>query len=503
MNTSPVPENLRQPFRIDSCEKLQDLPRILMDRGYVESELARTLGGEDIDSQADLAAALLRTESPSAYHTLVRLFLLARSLPEAAVAEALKPLRLSDLIDAGLLFADAGGIRAQAALIATDNLLLARDFWPEFAAKSCPEDYVLGVGPASVAVAEMTVRSPVASALDIGTGSGYQALRAAGFCDSVAATDINPRALNFAAFNAKINGISNVSFHLGSLFEPLGETRFDLVVSNPPFVISPGYDFEYRDNRMDGDQFCEAMLRGVPARMREGAFCTILFNWWHQTDADWSDRPRSWVSKSGCDAWLVHAGSQDPLDYAAGWLRRQYGSSPDQYRRHLTHWLAYFDRCAIGKIGMGTLILRKRDSARNWFHTHEKPDEGGSGSCSDQILRIFAAHDLLDSLSDDRGLLAKAFTLAPDHQLEHMLHMENGRWSVVQARITQNSGLRFTGNVDRLVADLLAGCDGRKPLAGVLSDLAAQLRLEVEKIIPQSLAVMKKLLENGFLTIAG
>ena len=47
-------------------------------------------------------------------------------------------------------------------------------------------------------------------------------------------------ACELAAFNAALNGIQ-LDLRRGSLFEPVADERFDLVVSNPPFVIgSPG-----------------------------------------------------------------------------------------------------------------------------------------------------------------------------------------------------------------------------------------------------------------------
>lgn len=503
MKLSPVPDFLKTPFNIGSCEKIQDLQKIMMDRGFSEQPVAEAIGGSDFSKQANLTAALMRTAEETPFNTLVRLFILAQSLPETAVRKALTPLTLSDLVQAGLLKADPnGGIRSEAALLSINETLLARDFWPEYTGKPCPHDYVLGVGPASLAVAEMTVRTRVSSALDIGTGCGFQALVAAEHCDRVIATDINPRALNFAAFNAALNHISNVTFRLGSLYDPVASDRFDLVVSNPPFVISPGLELIYRDNTMAGDSLCETVLNGAGPLMNEGAFCTILFNWRHQTDEDWFERPRRWLTASGCDAWLIHTRTEDPLTYAAGWLQRDYTANPVRYKKEIEKWLAYFERENIQKISLGAAILRKRASGPNWFRPDRLPTESANGSCSDQILRVFAAQDLLSALPDDRDLLAKRFILTPDHQLEHVLHAENGRWTVKEALLTQTRGLRITGNVDRLVGDILAGCDGNRPLIALVTELSDHLRVDVEKIIPSCLNVIKKLMENGFLGVA-
>ena len=78
------------------------------------------------------------------------------------------------------------------------------------------------------------MRRPVEHALDVGTGNGIQAIHAARHCSRVVATDVNARALQFAAFNAQLNGFDNIEVREGSFFDPAEGERFDLVISNPP-----------------------------------------------------------------------------------------------------------------------------------------------------------------------------------------------------------------------------------------------------------------------------
>ena len=56
-----------------------------------------------------------------------------------------------------------------------------------------------------------------------------------------------------------------VDLRRGSLFEPVAGERYDLVVSNPPFVVGAGTrDYEYRDSGMAGDTLCRNMIEQVP-----------------------------------------------------------------------------------------------------------------------------------------------------------------------------------------------------------------------------------------------
>ena len=78
--------------------------------------------------------------------------------------------------------------------------------------------------------------------LDVGTGSGCVALAIASACPNVqlTATDISPAALEVAERNAEVLGLSErVHFVAGDLFDPLAGERFDVIVSNPPYIARP------------------------------------------------------------------------------------------------------------------------------------------------------------------------------------------------------------------------------------------------------------------------
>ena len=74
--------------------------------------------------------------------------------------------------------------------------------------------------------------------LDLGTGSGAIALAIAGERPRcrVTATDVCRRALDVARANAQRLNISNVTFREGAWFAPVAAERFDVIVSNPPYV---------------------------------------------------------------------------------------------------------------------------------------------------------------------------------------------------------------------------------------------------------------------------
>jgi len=76
--------------------------------------------------------------------------------------------------------------------------------------------------------------------LDLGTGSGIQALYAAKQARRVIATDINGKALQYAGFNAALNGLDEkIEFVSSDVFYSLGPDLFDLIVCNPPVIPAP------------------------------------------------------------------------------------------------------------------------------------------------------------------------------------------------------------------------------------------------------------------------
>ena len=83
----------------------------------------------------------------------------------------------------------------------------------------------------------------VSRVLDLCTGSGCLAILAAQtfYNASVEAVDISKDALAVAAKNVADYGLEDrIALHRGNLFAPLGDARYDLIISNPPYVDAEG-----------------------------------------------------------------------------------------------------------------------------------------------------------------------------------------------------------------------------------------------------------------------
>jgi methylase of polypeptide subunit release factors len=82
--------------------------------------------------------------------------------------------------------------------------------------------------------------------------------------------DINPRAIRFAAFNQKLNGIEGASLYCGDLFEPVRSKVFDRIVAHPPYVPMLADKVVFRDGGVDGERVSMEVIRQLPRHLADG-----------------------------------------------------------------------------------------------------------------------------------------------------------------------------------------------------------------------------------------
>ncbi|MGW0694657.1 DUF7059 domain-containing protein [Streptomyces sp. NPDC002738] len=459
-------------------------------------------------ARSETVPALRATRGGSPLDTLVRLFLLQRPVPYERARAALP---LAECVEDGWVIREDDEVRAtvdvrpysgpegQDWFIVSD---LGCAVGGAGGIGSHEEGVVLGVGGASSTLAGITVRTPVASALDVGAGSGIQALYASQHATRVTATDLNPRALVFTRLTLVLSGATPADLREGSLFEPVGTETYDLIVSNPPFVISPGARLTYRDGGMGGDDLCRTLVQQAGDRLNDGGYAHFLANWQHVDGEEWQDRLRSWVPR-GCDAWIVQREMQDITQYAELWLRDSgdHRTDPAQYAARYDAWLDEFEARKTKGVGFGWITLRKSEATaenpsiviEEWPHPVEQP-------LGEAVEAHFARQDYLRT-HDDAALLADHFTLAPEVMQEQV--GLPGAEDPEHVVLRQNRGMRRATKVDAVGAGFAGVCDGTLP-AGRILDAIAQLMNEDPVLLrdrtPQAIRL---LVGEGFLEPAG
>jgi hypothetical protein len=492
-----------EPLGLDDERSIEQLGAALRGADFTVERLESVLQTHELSSRpVDTLAHLRRLTGDDPFSTLTAHFVLGAPVRASAMEAALAPIELDRFLRLRLSRRDGDDLRPLVRLVPHGDYYIASDLERESAAGP-PSDFVPGIQAPTVTLAKLAVRRPVDAALDLGTGCGIQALLAAKHSEGVVASDVNPRALRFAAFNLRLNGVDNVELREGNGFDALEPRRFGLLVSNPPYVISPDSSYLYRDSGLRGDELCRRLVARAPAFLEEGGFAHFLVSWAHEPD-EWAAPIRGWVSGSGCDAWLLHFGSHDPVSHAANWLRPLAEYDAGLYAEGLDRWLSHLRKLGFEAIGYGAIVLRRRSGASNWVREDVLPLDRLEAA-GDHTQRVFAAQDFLEEIGDERLLQAR-LALAEANRFEQTMTRRDSGLAVESQSLRIVEGFGFTVGVDRYTAALLPQFDGETALSEVLARAAASVELdedERERFVPAALPVVRRLLELGFLVPVG
>lgn len=433
-------------------------------------------GQQGLGRNSTIPARIALEGDNSPLATLIKLFPLATPVP-AADANATLP--VAALMAAGLLTQDGDQIAATVDLRPYafetgtgqwDGWVVA-DHTPGLDHDRQPprNDYVLGVSPASTTLAQLTITEPVDSALDLGTGCGVQSLHLSTHANQITATDVNPRCLQLARLTTRLNQV-DVDFRTGSLYDPVAGEKFDLIVSNPPYVMSPPADHDrliYREAEFTADDLVRQLVTKATDHLNPGGRCQLLANW-AITDQPAADRLASWAPP-GADLWVIERELLDPYEYVELWLTDAGLAGDPSWSRRYREWLDYFERLGIRAVGMGwiTVLNADRDqpdiSYEVWPHEVNQP-VGPALASRGQAIE-------LARLPDD-ALLASQLQLRPDVVQESF--GVPGAADPQHLLLRQGAGLKRVLEVDTALGGVLGACDGELPL-GVIIDVVADL----------------------------
>ncbi len=451
--------------------------------------------------------------------TLVRLFVCGSVEPADRVADALHPVGVDDAVAAGLLVATGTGLRAGVDLHPYGDDTQAPDgepWWvvadlpaalrnaqrvseaagsPVERSDTLPPDHVLGVGGASTTLALATIRRPVRRALDLGTGCGVQALHLSRHVEQITATDLSTRALRYAATTAALSG-QHWELLAGDLVAPVAGRRFDLVVSNPPFIVGPADrpQITYRDSGRAGDGICAELIAAMPDLLADGGCAQFLSNWVHPMDGDWAHRLAGFLAGTGLDAWIIQREVSDPAEYVRMWLS---DSGEDANHARAASWLDWFTEQRIEAVGFGLVTLRAgghQDPTVRIEDLRQQTDQPFGAL----LPAWFDRQDWLRAHDGGRLLTARLRAAENLSRHEESVRGPEG-WAVRTTRLALGEGARWVEETDELVAALVAGCDGTVQLADQLRVLAAAYGLDEPTLAAEAVPVVAGLVERGIL----
>jgi hypothetical protein len=435
--------------------------------------------------------------------TLIKLFLLQREV-EREDAERALPGLLDPMAAAGFLAQSVGEVAARMdcrpyAADGGADLWVVSDLTPglDGTPTVVSGDYVLGISQASSSLAQLTLRADVTSALDLGTGCGVQALHLAEHADRVVATDVNRRALAMARFNTFLNEVDDkVEVRESSFFEGLQGERYDLIATNPPFVISPatGERLVYRDSGLPGDRVVEHIVRTAPDHLSDGGWCQVLANWVIDEGRPWDERLATWLP-SGCDALVVQREVLDPASYVELWLKDSghhpaTGGDRRQYAERYDTWLSWLEDQGVGGIGFGWINLHRAGGERSvelleWPYEVEQPIAPAIGAWADQV--------------------AAARAVGPESRLvvrEDVVQETQGPVGAEDPAtivLRQQRGFRRARQADTVVAAVVGACDGELSVGQILDAVGRLLERDAASLHEVYLPEIEDLVREGFL----
>jgi hypothetical protein len=366
-------------------------------------------------------------------------------------------------------------------------------------------EFVLGLGGAGRTLVSITPREPVDLAADIGTGCGIQALLLARHSETVIATDISHRALQLASLSAQINGVANIDFRHGSLLEPLHET-VDLLVSNPPFVITPrstDTTFEYRDGGMTGDALVRALFSRIPSVLTPGGRSVCLGNW--ETTSGSGDGPETWVSEDDTSVFVIEREALDPVAYAETWVRD--GGIPrasDSWNTAVTDWLDDFDARAVEEIVFGYVLMARADNDvptidTGTFKTRVRITSAPANNphgLAEFLTTVIAIRTWLAGAGPEE-IAQTAFTRSPD-LVEHR-HFVPGESEPSSITLEQGIGFGQVFDLDTALAGFVSVADGSLTLRQTAGALAQLLEVDATALEDQLIAQVRALAAAGAL----
>ncbi|MBP2330926.1 methylase of polypeptide subunit release factors [Kibdelosporangium banguiense] len=433
--------------------------------------------------------------------SLIRLFLLGDTLPEREV-RAILP--WPESVSTGVVRVDGDDVRAGLDVRPygddQGSWWVFADLDSDLLGGQVPADHVLGVGHASLSLARATIRRPVGSVLDLGTGCGVQALHASRHAQRITATDLSPRALSLARATFSINGL-DVETRQGTWFEPMAGRRFDQVVCNPPFVVGPSrVDYTYRDSGLAGDDASALVVAALPEYLARGGVGQLLASWLHLPGRDWDERVTAWLP-GGVDAWFVQRDVADPDLYVGTWLR-DAGIDPrsPEGSARASAWLDWFAENKVAGVGFGFVTIRRTDSeprivCEDLRHAFDDPLGPEAAGWLDRI-------DWLRAHSSPDALLRAHLRVADSVVLEEVSASGDEGWEAVVRRLHRTDGPGWQHEIDELVRALLAGCSGALPLGDLLELLAAAHGVATDALVVAALPLVDELVRHGMLVPA-
>jgi SAM-dependent methyltransferase len=436
--------------------------------GYTEdtlrviSNVPRTIQGAAIPL---LRRALLthRAEASSQTHAagiLALLFACQDEVEESAARATLGVELTGELLASGLIARSptASTVCSNFRLLPLEGMWLLADHPTGGPAAVMPP------GPTTAELIGVMPARHTGTVLDVGCGPGSLALVAARRGASCATgIDINPRAIQMAEFNARLNGLSGLSFVVGDVAEPVRGARFDMLVAQPPYVVQPPGSavIAFLHGGPTGEAITLRILAALPELLAPGARALVLAEAPTPTSEPLHQRFRKEFENAPVDIVVLTSPGSSPDRQALVYATFEAPESGPEYAAAVARYADHLDELGIREFTHALIVARLRNPSaqaeglRFAATIPIKQLSDGDGEAIDVLMAS------LDMASFDDETLAAASLRAspfarwieerpvpnPDAQPTHAVHFAAGRFASDIDNLTAGA-CRLTNLVD-------------------------------------------------------
>jgi len=378
-------------------EAVLRLRSILAETGYDTREVGTRLGAPDPElSEAEMRSLWQwRARHSDPLSVLLRLFFLGDPV-DARALRRFGDDNLKDWQRQRWIFPDGARWKAAIELSLHGALVIACDRQDR---QDRPHrHFVAGPTRATGVLADALLPNRGDSALDLGTGTGILALRFSEKLQHRVATDINPRALRFAAWNALLNGQDGIELLPSDGYNAVGTRRFHQIAGNLPFVITPRQRYSFRETGVPGDAFLSRTIRETTPHLAEGGVAQFLGQWIHRDGEGENERLASMLSGTGLDALFLRTRIEAADAHAARWLAGPESLDAGERLRRMRGWVSALHALGVQAVSTGLIVLRRRKAKQHFLVVDEAAERELTGKRLERRL------DALDrALTRSRG----------------------------------------------------------------------------------------------------
>jgi methylase of polypeptide subunit release factors len=490
------------PLQMVAPEQFAVLRKHLAESGFTEEALRKRLDiqpGKDLDLAGLSGRPPVRPKVGDGLDALIYLFVVGESLPAAELAsrlpsEVCEAFRLTGLIVPDPAYANRR--IASVALYPIRDLFLASDRWsnPDHTPRQMFPDIVYpALTKSAKQFIDYTSFEPCEDFLELCAGSAPAALLAARSAKNIWATDIAQRSIDFAKFNAALNGIENIKFALGDLFEPVEGLTFDRITAHPPYVPVLQTAEIFYGGGEDGEEITRRIIAELPARLKPGGRFYSRTLGTARPGMNFENRIREWLGEKHqeFDVGLFALQIFEPRQFAIEETINKNGG-----REQFAQWEKLFMKNAVRELVLGIVVIQRIVGRRPAFTIRRTIRGGTPLSALEWAMRWEEQMQMADA---EQMLLRTKPAANPGTEILVRHVLRDGQISQESFTLTIEQPFATDCKVQPWMAALLPHCDGKTTVAD-LFELAKQNGW----IVPETPAeefcrLLATLISGGFL----